>query len=136
MRLLHSSLGSPAMPQSAPAPSTKAKTFQKAKSLLSFRHQGSAAGNSGASRNSMLPGAYPAFPQGKHTCTFAVTLDDLVTSQCTVCTAFWTAYVDVSTAVWIQHAFFLFVPALQEACRIGIACYSGTKHCLGDQGAK
>ena len=65
VRLLHSALGVPSMPQAVtPAPTTKAKTFQKAKTLLSFRHQGSAATSFGSSRNSMLPAAYPASPQG------------------------------------------------------------------------
>lgn len=62
--VLHNSLGSPSAPQAAPAPTTKAKTFQKAKSLLSFRQQGSTAASSGSNRSSRLPAAYPALPPG------------------------------------------------------------------------
>jgi len=64
VRVLHNALGSPSAPQAAPAPITKAKTFQKAKSLLSFRHQGSTAASFGSNRGSMLPAAYPALPPG------------------------------------------------------------------------
>ncbi|KAA6416660.1 MAG: component of SCAR regulatory complex, partial [Trebouxia sp. A1-2] len=63
--VLHNSLGSPSAPQAAPAPTTKAKTFQKAKSLLSFRQQGSTAASSGSNRSSRLPAAYPALPPGQ-----------------------------------------------------------------------
>lgn len=62
--VLHNAVGSPSAPQAAPAPITKAKTFQKAKSLLSFRHQGSTAASFGSSHSSMLPAAYPALPPG------------------------------------------------------------------------
>jgi len=62
--VLHNALGSPSAPQAAPAPITKAKTFQKAKSLLSFRQQGSTAASFGSSRSSMLTAAYPALPPG------------------------------------------------------------------------
>jgi len=64
VRVLHNALGSPSVPQAAPAPITKAKTFQKAKSLLSFRHQGSTAASFGSNHGSMLPAAYPALPPG------------------------------------------------------------------------
>lgn len=64
VRVLHNALGSPSAPQAAPAPITKAKTFQKAKSLLSFRHQGSTAASFGSNHGSMLPAAYPALPPG------------------------------------------------------------------------
>jgi len=63
-RVLHNALGTPSAPQAAPAPITKTKTFQKAKSLLSFRHQGSTAASFGSNRSSMLPAAYPALPPG------------------------------------------------------------------------
>ncbi|KAL0046332.1 hypothetical protein WJX82_009330 [Trebouxia sp. C0006] len=65
VRVLHNALGSPSAPQAAPAPITKAKTFQKAKSLLSFRHQGSTAASFGSNHGSMLPAAYPALPPGQ-----------------------------------------------------------------------
>ena len=66
VQLLHTALGSPSLPASAPPPSTKTKTFQKAKSLLSFKHQSSSAAPAfGNSRNSMLPSAYPTQAQGE-----------------------------------------------------------------------
>ncbi|KAL0041117.1 hypothetical protein WJX77_005471 [Trebouxia sp. C0004] len=65
MRVLHNVLGSPSAPQAAPAPITKAKTFQKAKNLLSFRHQGSTVSSLGSNRSSMLPAAYPVLPPGQ-----------------------------------------------------------------------
>lgn len=77
VQLLHTALGSPSMPQATPAPPTRGvKTFQKAKSLLSFRHQSSSASASasfGPSMHSMLPAAQPMPVQGK-----ASSLDFLV----------------------------------------------------------
>jgi len=64
VRVLHNALGSPSAPQAAPALVAKAKTFQKAKSLLSFRHQASTAASLGSSRSSMLPAAYPPLLPG------------------------------------------------------------------------
>ena len=70
VQVLHAALGSPSMPQATPAPPPNrgVKTFQKAKSLLSFRHQGSsalAAASFGAASNSMLSAVQPVPNQGK-----------------------------------------------------------------------
>ena len=69
VQLLHAALGSPSMPQVAPTPppTRGVKTFQKAKSLLSFRHQGSSASAAAsfAAGNSMLSPVQPLPNQGK-----------------------------------------------------------------------
>lgn len=70
VQLLHTALGSPSTPQATPTPLPRgAKTFQKAKSMLSFRHQSSTAAAPAASfgtgRSSMLPAAHLVPAQGK-----------------------------------------------------------------------
>ena len=91
VQLLHTALGSPSTPQATPTPLPRgAKTFQKAKSMLSFRHQSSTAAAPAASfgtgRSSMLPAAHLVPAQGK-----AFPPADYCLTSATFC-CFWAIY--------------------------------------------